>query len=141
MNKKDYLKQARQLDRLIQCNQQELMELGSLSTSIKTMDYSKIPVMESVSNGEANFAKIIEQMIELEEELLDSIKKSIEVKKEIGNRIESLQDVAERVILREKYLLGNTFEEISEKLNMSISSVKRIHNSGMKKFILEVEPF
>lgn len=134
MNKKDYLKQAKELDRLIQCNQQELVDLRVLSTSIKTMEYSKIPVKESTSSGEANFAKIIEQMVTLEEDIFKSIKKSIEVKKEIGIRIESLKNVGERVILRHKYLLGDTFEEISEKLNMSISSVKRIHNSGIKNF-------
>lgn len=133
MNTKDYLKQGKYLDQIIRCNQEELMRLQCLFTGISAVDYSKISVRESNCEKGAEFTRTLEQIQELEEQIREDTVELVSLKKEIRHSIEQVEDKEERAVLQYRYLLGNTLEEIADKLNMSMSTVKRVHMESLKK--------
>lgn len=133
MDKKEYLKQAQHLEILIQCNQAELQQLKELSTCIKTVDYEKVSVMESGGNQQASFTKTVEKIVSLEEKIRDDLEKFVEVKEKIYESISSLESLEEKAVIRYRYVQGLSWYDISEKLNLSLVTLHRLHKKSLEK--------
>jgi DNA-directed RNA polymerase specialized sigma24 family protein len=131
MNAEDYLEQAYRLNDLIRCNKQELDELHLLADSIPGTDFSKERVQTSPSN-EAGFTKIILKIIELENTINDEIEKLLSLKLEIRTVINAVSDNEEKLLLKYKYLNFLSWEDVAEKMNVSIRTVYRIRASALE---------
>lgn len=53
---------------------------------------------------------------------------------DLSKEIDKIEDVVERALLRYRYFLGLTWEEIAEKLGYSIAQVYRLHIKACKNF-------
>ncbi len=137
MTKQEYLKQAKGLDLLIRANQEELAQLRDLSTSISAIDYSKIRVEESSTTDQASFTKVVEQILELEEKIQQDTETLMSTKRNIRESIETIPNTEERVVLQLRYLLGQTWEKISEEMNLSVATANRIHETAIKRLQVE----
>ncbi|MFI3254440.1 MAG: sigma factor-like helix-turn-helix DNA-binding protein [Eubacteriales bacterium] len=129
--KKEYLQRAKGLDHSIRCNEQELEEIRQLAMSVGITDYEKERVQESSYNQEAHFTKKIECFIEMEKKIKEDTLRLLNVKIKIHESVQSVKNLEERSVLQNKYLLGKTWEEISEELHMSISTACRIHEKAL----------
>ena len=130
MQAKDYLKQAYRLNELIQCNKQELDDLHFLSDSLPGIDYSKDRVQSSPSNG-ATFAKIVDKIIDLENAINTEIERMLSLKLEIRTVINAVPNNEERLLLKYKYLNFLSWEDVCEKMNVSMRTAHRIHASAL----------
>lgn len=131
---KQYLKQAYRLNELIECNKQELNDLNELKGSLPGIDYSSDKVQSSPS-GEAGFTKIVAKIIELEKAIKDDIETMVSLKLEIRTVINAVQDNEEKLLLKYRYLNFMSWEDICEKMNVSMRTAHRIHTAALENVI------
>ncbi|MFI3253893.1 MAG: DUF1492 domain-containing protein [Eubacteriales bacterium] len=131
-NKKEYLRQARGLDEVIRSNQLELEELQALSTSISVSDCGQERVKNSLSGHDAHFTQVIDQLMDLEDKIKHDTFRILNLKREIRENIQAIDNYEERLVLQNKYLLGMSWEKVSEELHVSIATVYRVHDAALE---------
>ena len=101
------------------------------STLLKATDYSNEPVATTKRNtSEDKLIKLADKSSDIDlkiEELVD-------FKITMGNHINQLEDERHRVILREHYINGLSFLEISKNLGYTERHLYRIHGDALLKF-------
>ena len=135
MNAKQYLNQSYKLNELIESNQQELADLNVLKTSISGIDYSKDKVQLSPSS-DASFVKIVEKIVELENTIREDTERMLQLKLEIRNVINQVVDNEEKLLLKYRYLNFFSWEEICDKMNVSIRTAHRIHSEALETVVV-----
>lgn len=131
MTAKQYLNQVYRLNLFIQSSQQELADLRLTSECIRGIDYSKEKVQTSPSK-DAGFTKIVEKIIELENAIKKDIEKMLSLKLEIRTAINAVQNNDERLLLKYRYLNFMEWNEICNKMRISIRTAHRIHATAIE---------
>lgn len=129
---KQYLKQAYRLNELINSNLQELQDLKQLSLSISAIDYSKERVQGGSSSSDAKFVDLISKIVELEEVIDKDVDRFVNLKIQIRDTINAVENFDEQVLLRYRYINFLTWEQICEKMNVSLRTIHRIHSTALK---------
>lgn len=129
---KQYLKQAYRLNELINSNLQELQDLKQLSLSISAIDYSKERVQGGTSSSDAKFVDLISKIVELEEVIDKDVDRFVNLKIQIRDTINAVENLDEQVLLRYRYINFLTWEQICEKMNVSLRTIHRIHSTALK---------
>lgn len=127
---KRWLNRAYKLDELIQLDKKKIEELEELSTTI-----SGFCSGEKVQNSINNDAKFINVLLKKDEALKKYNHRVIErinLKVEIDEAINKIDDNQIIQILTFRYLQFLKFREISSVTYMSIGNVQRLHDKGLK---------
>ena len=130
MTAKEYLNQARTLDMLINAKQSELYKLKLMATSISSPQISE----KVQSGGENNVMKIIDKIVDMQNEINTEIDKLINLKMEIREKIELLPNDVERLILIKRYINNESWNEIISSINYTDRQVYNIHGNALKHF-------
>lgn len=133
MGNKEYLNRAYLLDKLIKSKERERAELKELLTSIPSQDFSSPVVSSSGEKNNANFVKILDEISELDDKLNKEINNYLNVKKEIGELIDSVEDPNERLILRLRHIDFKSWAKIAEELGYSERQAFRIYRQALEK--------
>lgn len=131
MNAKQYLRQIKRLDNIIQAKAREIDDLHDQATALGGLDYAKDRVQTS-PNPDAPYVKTLAMLSEIEQELIEDIKQLNELKSEIRTSIDAVEDKDERLLLELRYLCGCTWEQIQEEMNCSHATVHRIHKRALR---------
>ena len=130
MTAKEYLNQARMLNLLISAKQSELYSLKLMATSI-----SSPAIAEKVqSGGENNTMRIIDKIIDLQNEINLEIDNLVDLKSEIRGKISNVYNQKFITLLTDKYINGFTFEEIAERMDTSYETIKSWHGEALQIF-------
>ena len=101
------------------------------STLLKATDYSNEVVATTRNNtNEEKLVKLADKSIDINLK----IDKLVDFKIEMGNYIDQLEDERHRVILRERYINGLSFCEISDILGYTERHLHRIHGEALLAF-------
>ena len=101
------------------------------STLLKATDYSNEPVATTKRNtSEDKLIKLADKSSEIDLK----IDELVDFKITMGNHINQLEDERHRVILREHYINGLSFLEISKNLGYTERHLYRIHGDALMKF-------
>ena len=101
------------------------------STLLKATDYSNEPVATTKRNtSEDKMVKLADKSSEIDLK----IDELVDFKITMGNHINQLEDERHRVILREHYINGLSFLEISKSLGYTERHLYRIHGDALLKF-------
>ena len=134
MTIRDYLSQAYRLDQRIDSNIREVSTLRKMMGSISS------PVLgdrvQTSRPAEAPFVRIIEKIMLLEEKINAEIDLLVDLKEQIRGVIAAVPDTDERMVLSYRYVHNLTWEQISDELNESVSTVKRRHKSALDHAVL-----
>ena len=134
MTIRDYLSQAYRLDQRIDSNIREVSTLRKMMGSISS------PVLgdrvQTSRPAEAPFVRSIEKIMLLEEKINAEIDLLVDLKEQIRGVIAAVPDTDERMVLSYRYVHNLTWEQISDELNESISTVKRRHKSALDHAVL-----
>ena len=101
------------------------------STLLKATDYSNEPVATTKRNtSEDKLIKLADKSSDIDLK----IGELVDFKITMGNHINQLEDERHRVILREHYINGLSFCEISDILGYTERHLYRIHGDALLKF-------
>ena len=110
MNAKEYLQQGFYLDKKIESNLREVAELRHLCLGISAagLEESHNPNRPT----EAPFVRTIEKIWEREQEINREVDRLVDLKYEIGQVIDRVEDEAQRLVLRDRYIHFDAWEDI-----------------------------
>ena len=101
------------------------------ATLLKATDYSNEVVATTKWNtNEEKLVKLADKSIDINLK----IDELVDFKIEMGNYIDQLEDERHRVILRERYINGLSFREISDILGYTERHLHRIHGEALLAF-------
>ena len=130
MTAKEYLKQVYLLDKRIDSDIEEVTELRALAEKV-TVPMGNERVQTS-RTGEAPFTRALEQIWTLEQEIDEEIDRLVDTKRQIRKRIDKLEDFDHRMILRYRYIHCCSWNEISEKMSISLRWAYILHGKALQ---------
>ena len=130
MTAKEYLKQAYRLDKIIRSMIQEVEELKSLATSIRSPQYGE--KVQTTINQDAPYQKTLEKVWQFEQKMDEQICLWVALKEQIAEVISGVKNPNEQLVLRHRYILEQTWEEISEQLMADPVTIYRWHLKALK---------
>lgn len=129
MSIKTYLEQAFHVDSKINLKMEQAMAMRELASQ-STRYLSKTSIKKT-PNPHAT-QELIAKMMDLENEINQSIDELIDLKSDLVKVIEKLADGDLVKVLTFRYVLLLPWEEISGRMNLSISYAHRLHNRAIK---------
>ena len=113
---------------------------GEVSNLRKMMGSVSSPMLgdkvQISHNGDAPFVRSVEKIFLLEEKINQEIDTLVDLKQQMRGVIAAVPDTDERMVLRYRYIHNMTWEQISDELNESVSTVKRRHKSALENVVL-----
>ena len=138
MTAKEYLHQAYRLDQRINSDIKELHRLREMSTSISSP--TEKDKVQTSQNTDAPFVKWVFKIHELEEKIDAEIHLLVELKEELRNVIQTVENTDEQMVLRYRYIHNMTWEEIADQLYVDARTARRWHGAGLKNVKLPINP-
>lgn len=129
MKAKDYLLQVRRINKLIELKQNEINKLN-LYLGVKAVNYEAERVQSSNTTDRAD---LICKIVDFEIELKEYIKQLIDLKKEIMQTIDKLDDADLIKLLYLRYFDFKTWEEIAITMNYSYRWILKLHGISLQK--------
>lgn len=138
MKVKEYLKQAYRLDDRINSDIEELSKLRSMAAGISS------PVLgdrvQTSKSSQAPFAKTIEKIVDMEHKIDEEIDMLVDLKTQMREVIQKVEDVDEQLVLRFRYIHNMTWEEIGDELHVDARTARRWHGKALQSAKLPEEP-
>ena len=128
MTVKEYLNRARYLDREIESKIDHLAKIDSMVNKV-TPVLSDMPVDASKDNAKRE--KLLVKMIDLKWEINAEIDELVDTKREIIKFIGRMDNTSYRLLLELRYVNLCTWEKIAEIMDLSLSTVYRMHGSAL----------
>lgn len=132
MTAKQYLQQSFRLNAKIDANQMELERLRALATSIPSPDLSQ----DRVQGGTVSdrIGNTVAKIVDLEAKINVEIDQFIDLKREIRTRIDEINDDDLRLVLKNRYLNFQKWEQIAVDMNFTYRHVTRLHGEAIQAF-------
>lgn len=128
MGIKHQLKQIRLIDLEVKTKMEELDRLNN--SFLKSPSLKEINVQESkVSLKDDAYVKIIN----LSDYIDETVDKLVDLKYQLIQAIEQLDDSRERTIIWMKYISSKSWDEIAEELQISKTTLFILHDEAIKK--------
>lgn len=126
-----YLSQYRRL----QHEEEQLLE--QIDRLRQRIDLSS-PAITGMPKGTSYYgtAEYVADLMELQEELDASILAAVVTYSEIIRKIDQMEDPLHRLILRGKYLAGQTLSEIADQAGYSVPRIQHLHGEALDAFPL-----
>ena len=131
MTAKQYLRQVKRLDNIINAKLEQIEKLRAMSINIsRVMSPDNIRSQENRSKTE----KIIVKIIDLEREVTNDIDRLVDLKREIMQKIDAMEDDNYKVLLTLRYLNFKTWEEIAVEMDYTFQWVHQLHKRALIEF-------
>lgn len=133
MTKKQYLRQGYKIRMSIKSEEEVLEELGENLDGLQA-----IKLAEKVQGGpikdDSQFIEKVDKIIRIEQEIYKKIAELKAFQAKLYQEIELLEDLTEQVLMRSRYILNLTWEEIAERIGYSVMQTHRIHKKALENF-------
>lgn len=133
MNGKMYLNRVRTMCICINTRLRQLEELNAMKTAIGSPSRTGDPVQTSKS-GEAPYARTVERIAELEQEITQMIADYGNLKSRIISEIGELENPVYVDLLMRRYVQYERFEQIAYQMSYSYDRVRHLHGMALKAF-------
>ena len=136
LNAKQYLRQLRRLNNIVQSKLDQVETLRSLAQKI-TYVPKNVKVQESIP--EDKMTEIISKIVDLQKELKTDVDNLLDLKLKITHQINSLDNDDYKLLLMLRYLNFKTWEEIAVEMGCSYQWVHVLHSRALKYFAQKVQ--
>lgn len=126
------------MDNEIKMLLEEVERLGELAKGVQSSRISGMPKSGSLPSEQVFFIKNVTSLIKYEDELKREMNKFYEFKNLMLGAVNCLESPLERQILLLKYFHYLSDKEVSERLNVSLSTVYRKFRSALKNFKIPI---
>lgn len=133
MTAKEYLLQARYLDNRIASKREQIQNLNDLATKC-TSTWSDMP--RSQNTGRSRMADCVMKIIDLEEQISKEMVRLVDLKREISETINKVENDEYKTILEKRYLCLMTWEQIAVDMDYSVMHIHRMHGEALKAIVV-----
>lgn len=133
MNKKQYLKQGYRLKKELEHDKDMLNELRQNLDGLKAIQLSE-KVQGGAIHDDSKMIARMDKIIELEKKINTEFCDLIDFKNELLEKLQTIKDTDEKMLMESRYCLLMSWEEIAEKLCYSLSHTYTIHGRALKNF-------
>ena len=131
MTAKEYLRQLRSLDILINAMLQEKERLFVMATKVNApLSDCKVDSSPDKSKTE----EIIIKMTALGETINNQVDHYVDLKTKVTEQINMLSDTRYRILLYMRYINGYSFAEIAQRMDYEIRWVMSLHGRALQEF-------
>lgn len=133
MDAKQFLRQVRYLDDLIDTKLEQIQELRSLAekvTSTLSLDGTSL----QSSGLQDKIGDLVARIVDLQTEIETATRKMIDLKTEAMRIIDRMPTQECRLLLQLRYLNGLTWERIAVDMNYSYRNVHYLHSRALQEF-------
>lgn len=138
MTAKEYLQQAYKLDQRINHDLEEVARLREMATSLSSPSFGER--VQSSPDGNAAFVTSVEAIIKLEQKINKEIDLLVALKEQIHDVLSRVSDTDEYIVLWYRYVDGLSWERISLKTHVSVSTTYKRHAKALKSVVLPDNP-
>mgnify|MGYP000876554104 CR=1 FL=1 len=131
MTAKQYLRQVRRLDNIVNAKLEQVEMLRAMTTRMTTK-LSTDKVQES--NIPDKIPTLICKIVDLEKEITNNIDKLINLKTEVMRKIDSIQNDDYKLLLTLRYLNFKTWEQIAVEMGFTFQWVHELHKRALIEF-------
>lgn len=131
MTAKQYLGRAYRLTELIGEHMQEIKKLHMIRDSLVSSGAGGVC---SSPDGNANYAKVIEKIIDFENEIRKKNAQLLDARIETRRLIDNVKNVDHNLILKKRYLQFMTFEGIAKDMAYTERHIYRLHDKAVEVF-------
>ncbi|MFI3206008.1 MAG: DUF1492 domain-containing protein [Clostridia bacterium] len=128
MKAKEYLSDYENLERRLSAKLEKIAEYKAMSTSISILFGEKVQTTKQTNGTE----KVISLYMDLQNEIMIDIRTIKQKLHNIRVLIKKLDDTQEKTVLERKYINGQTWPEISQKMFLSERQIIRIHGKALE---------
>jgi DNA-directed RNA polymerase specialized sigma subunit len=130
MKAKEYLSQAFGLDQRINSKLEQVASLRSLATrAAASLQAGRVCETNEHSPRENTLVKILD----LENEIDEDIDHLVDLKREIMEVINAVEQPEHQLLLELRYLNFMTWEAIAERMNYSYRQIHRLHGQALNR--------
>nr|DAI01579.1 MAG TPA: Protein of unknown function (DUF1492) [Caudoviricetes sp.] len=129
MTAKEYLRQLKTLDNMVNAKLLEKERIQALTTRVSVGSSERVQ-----SGGGGGFENVVIRLGELKDEINTDVDKLYDLKIEAGELISRIEDKNLQIILSMYYISNSTFEQVAENTDMSSRWVRKLHGKAIKKF-------
>lgn len=127
----EFLSSGHRLREQIRSNQEEQVRLHQLRMAVSGSSLSGAGSGGRSAEQDAAFVRVIAQIDALETEIVKEMSRYVDLLQAIRESINALNDRDERLILRDRYILGMKWERIAQKRHISIRTARRLHDAAL----------
>ena len=129
MTAKEYLSQAYRLDQRICSKQEQIAALNELSTSC-TATMTGMP--HNPNRGNSRMADAVCRIVDLQNSIAADMRELVELKREIIETINAVENIDYRLILEKRYISGKSWPEIAVDLNYKMRHLYKLHDAALE---------
>lgn len=133
MTKKQYLRQGYKIRMSIKSEEEVLKELGENLDGLQAIKLAE-KVQGGPTKDDTQFIEKVDKIIRIEQEIYKKIAELKAFQAKLYQEIELLEDLTEQVLMRSRYILNLTWEEIAERIGYSVMQTHRIHKKALENF-------
>lgn len=133
MTKKQYLRQGYKIRMSIKNEEEVLKELGENLDGLQAIKLTE-KVQGGLIKDDTQFIEKVDKIIRIEQEIYKKIAELKAFQAKLYQEIELLEDLTEQVLMRSRYILNLTWEEIAERIGYSVMQTHRIHKKALENF-------
>lgn len=137
MTPKEYLSQTFYLDHMITNRKKDIEYWDRFAESmfnVKLKDVKNNSRLQDMPFGAS-----ISEILKIQETDYQIIADVIKLQREINDRIDSLTDLSERLVLRYRYIQKMSWDNIDHLMHAARSTIFRIHKSALSHFEVPAE--
>lgn len=123
---REKLKKMEQLNNVINEKRDEVFRLYILAEGVTGVSYNE-RVQTSKSNDK--MLEIMVKIADMQKDINDSINELIELKMEVTEWMNTIEDNTIRTILYKKYFASKTWEQIAEEMDFTSRWVQELHKT------------
>lgn len=132
MTAKEYLSEYRNLELKIASKERELEDLRAKLEGCSSRQMDGMP--RATGNSSDPIGDAVTKIVAMQMEINEEIDKSIDLRREIGARIDKLSNETYASLLRYRYVMMMRWEKIAEAMNYGIDNVFRLHGRALQEF-------
>ena len=129
----EILKQLLNLRNEINVKSEILARLREMSQTISVMSFSHAPNNNKHNSRRSKVEETAVKILSVEEVFQNDIKELSELTEKFSKVLEKIDDVRCRELLTYRYLCGNTWEQVAEKMDYSfVHVINRLHPKAVR---------
>jgi hypothetical protein len=130
---RNYLQQAYYINALIDCKLEQVTALRAIATKATS-------TMHTTPGGKYSndsMADVIAKIVDLEAEINADIDKLVDLKRDIGAKINAVESPMHRLVLDKRYLCFKSWEQIAVDMGYTIRRVYQLHDEAAQRIKLQ----